>query len=466
MKESISKRLMVYFILLIVITVLILETALMVGVRRHLYLNVEENLKRKIELTTEFYHRYFATYMLDDLLVDDVDVLWRQVDTQVQVLDPKGMLMMDSIGYTSDTPIQTGDVIAALRGETGSWIGREEYSSSRLMAVSAPLMNEGHMIGVLRLVASLDEVDASIRQMAAAFVWAGIFVVGLAILLSRALAHSIVSPVLSLTKVAQKMADGQFQVRSDIEQPDEIGQLASTLNLMVDEIVKREQIKNDFISSVSHELRTPLTSIKGWAITLEDGTEDDPELLAEGLSIIKDEADRLEEMVEELLDFSRFIGGRIHLEKRVFSLDELLKTTYRQMLPRAKNEGLDMQLVTGRPLGNYVGDENRIRQVLINLIDNSIKFTPAGKPIFLKSYTSEDELVLEVEDHGLGISADDLPRVKEKFYKGKHAGSKNGIGLSLADEIVKLHGGRLEVESEEGVYTKMRVFLPKQEITS
>ncbi|NLY09330.1 MAG: ATP-binding protein [Tissierellia bacterium] len=114
-------------------------------------------------------------------------------------------------------------------------------------------------------------------------------------------------------------------------------------------------------------------------------------------------------------------------------------------------------------MGKYIGDENRIRQVLINLIDNSIKFTPKGGNIYLRGYREEDFIILEVEDNGKGIDVDDLPHVKEKFYKGKHAGSKTGIGLSVSDEIIKLHGGKLNVESEVDNFTIIKATLPVQE---
>ncbi|NLY09329.1 MAG: HAMP domain-containing histidine kinase [Tissierellia bacterium] len=324
MKNSISKRLMGNFVLIIVLTVLFLELALLRGIKHYLYQNVEDLLTSKIEITTDFYQRYFSSYSLEDLLVDDVDVLWRQVDSQVQILNLNKEIIMDSIGYFSSTPVNTPDVTKAILGEEGSWVGFAEYSKDRLMAVSRPLYSDGKIIGIIRVIGSLQETDADLRRMGWVFAWVGVFVMGLALFFERLLAKTIVDPIRSLTAVAELMGDLRLQVRSDINQSDEIGKLAHTLNLMADEILKREQIKNDFITSVSHELRTPLTSIKGWAITLESCGEGEEELISEGLGIIEHEADRLTKMVEELLDFSRFISGRIALEKKEFSLEYLL----------------------------------------------------------------------------------------------------------------------------------------------
>src|SRR5690606_32008639 len=144
-------------------------------------------------------------------------------------------------------------------------------------------------------------------------------------LVSIFLANSIVKPLKEVTQVAAKMANGQLKVRSNIKLKDEIGKLSDTLNYMAEELIKKEQIKNDFISSISHELRTPLTSIKGWAVTLKSEDIQENEIILDGLNIIEKESDRLTAMVEELLDFSKFVSGRIKLEKDHFEISSTIE---------------------------------------------------------------------------------------------------------------------------------------------
>src|SRR5699024_3456165 len=229
------------------------------------------------------------------------------------------------------------------------------------------------------------------------------------------------------------------------------------------EILKREEIKNDFISSISHELRTPLTSIKGWAMTLQSGNIRDDDLTLDGLDIIEKESDRLSYMVEELLDFSRFVSGGIDLEKEVFDMNSVLNMMAKQYMPRAKNEEIDFFVETNHNIDRFLGDENRIKQVLINLLDNAFKFTDKGGKIRLSVNKEENFIILKVSDSGIGIPKEDLPHVKEKFYKGKHSQSQSGIGLSICDEIAKLHDGKLEIESEENKGTIAKVILPIKE---
>ena len=213
--------------------------------------------------------------------------------------------------------------------------------------------------------------------------------------------------------------------------------------------MKKEELKNDFISSVSHELRTPLTSIKGWAITLKEDYENKA-FLQDGLNIIEKECDRLTEMVTELLDFSRFVTGKITLKKEKVEITALLAQLKMQLAPRAAREKIEFQvLLPETPLYLFT-DGDRLKQVFINLLDNAFKFTAGGGQVVLKAETNEQFIYISVEDTGCGIAPEELPRVKEKFYKGKSSQAQSGIGLSLSDEIIRLMQGKLEIQSELG----------------
>lgn len=292
----------------------------------------------------------------------------------------------------------------------------------------------------------------------------GLIVILISGIVSIFLANSIVKPLQEVTKVAEKMADGKLNTRSKITLNDEIGKLASTLNYMAEELIKKEEIKNDFISSISHELRTPLTSIKGWAITLKSEELNDNKILIDGLNIIEKENDRLASMVEELLDFSKFVSGRIKLVEDIFSIKDTIEIISKQLKPRIINNNIDFQVKVDSNLDLIVGDENRIKQVLINLLDNAIKFTPEGGKIKLHGSRENNKFILEIEDNGYGISHLDLPNIKEKFYKGNNKKSNNGIGLSICDEIIKLHNGSMEIISEINKGTKVIIEIPLKEV--
>lgn len=463
MKKSIKTRLIVNFMLVILITVLILETVLLTGIKDYYYKNIEDILSNQIDFSTDFYSRYFDTFDLEDILIDDIDIFWRYTNAQVQILSLDGEVLMDSLGVVYSENIKTNDVINALNMDKGVWIGNVDYDSYPVMSVSKVLVNKGEQIGIIRFITSLELTNIIIRRISFLFFLMGIMVIFISVIVSFFLANSIVKPLREVTKVAEKMADGQFKVRSQVKIDDEIKKLSDTLNYMAEEIIKKEQIKNDFISSISHELRTPLTAIKGWAITLKDDEFRDDELLMDGLEIIETESDRLSQMVEDLLDFSRFISGRIILQKEEFDIIKTMDMLGKQWSPRAKTNNINFVVELNTEPIYVVGDENRIKQVLINLLDNSFKFTNENGIVRLSAVKEVDQLIIEVEDNGIGIPEEDLPNIVEKFYKGKHSKSHSGIGLSICDEIVKLHDGKITIDSEVDKGTRIKVFLPIKE---
>lgn len=463
MKRSIKSRLVKSFMFVIIITVLILEVILINGIKSYYYKNVEDILSNQMEFSTNFYSRYFSSASLEDVIINDIDLFWQQTTAQVQILSLEGELLMDSLGVAHEKEVAYPDVAEALAEGKGTWIGVVDYDKHPVMAVSMPLFYQGKPIGIIRFISSLKETNLIINQINKFLLWMGVAVVMISGLVSLILADSIVKPLREVTKVAEKMADGQFKVRSELGLNDEIGRLSNTLNYMAEEILRKEQIKNDFISSVSHELRTPLTSIKGWAITLKSDDTKDREILMIGLDIIEKESDRLTRMVEELLDFSRFTSGRIGLEKEAFDIKSTIRLISRQLLPKAKINKINFVVDIDENLEFIVADENRIKQVLINILDNAFKFTGEDGTVTLTALREDSQIVLEILDNGVGIPEYDLPNVKEKFYKGKNSKSHSGIGLSICDEIIHLHGGIFEIESEEGIGTKVTVKLPLEE---
>ncbi|WP_055665563.1 sensor histidine kinase [Desnuesiella massiliensis] len=457
--KSIKIRIVSNFILVIFISIFILEILLISFMRQYYYNNIGEMLSNQIKTSSDFYTRYFSNTTLEENILDNVDVFWKQTNAQVQIIDLNGKILMDSIGVIPKEHLDSSDFKKALKGEVGKWIGKIEYDKHNVIAVSYPLKSDNKIIGIIRFVSSLKEVNKSIISISLIFISIGLIVLTLSILLILVFANSIINPIKEVTKVAEKMAAGDLRVRSVKKHSDEIGRLSDTLNYMAEEIIKKDQLKNEFISSISHELRTPLTSIKGWAITLNyDGI--DKKTLNDGLEIIHKETDRLTYMVEELLDFSKFVSGKINLEKEKVNINSLIEYTQKYIKPRAERENICFNIENKAGDIEIYLDVNRIKQALINVLDNAFKFTASGGEVKFHIYIQDKYLVMVIKDTGCGIPEEDLPKVKEKFYKGKSSKSKNGIGLSITDEIVKLHEGILEINSKLNEGTEVYLKLP------
>lgn len=461
--NSIKKRLSGSFILVIVVTVVILELLLMSILKQNYYRSLEENMLNQLKVSTDLYSRYFSEATLSDNILNNVDTFWKQTDAEVQIIDLNGKLLMDSIGIQDDKVGKKVDVIAAIKGQEVRWIGKVSYSDTDVMAVSLPIKSHDKTVGVLRFITSLKDVNADLLSMMYIFMLIGIVVIFISGALSIILAKSITEPLKEITVAAEKMAEGNYNAKCDMKTGDEIGKLSDTLNYMAEEILKKDQLKNDFISSVSHELRTPLTSIKGWAITLKGCGIEDKEIIEDGLDIIEKESDRLTGMVEELLDFSKFVSGKVTIKYEPIILDKLMEHIKTQLTPRAEREHIKFDVKWEKDVSQFISDGNRLKQVFINLLDNAFKFTPEGGTVTFTASKLIDKLVFIVTDTGCGISQQELPRVKEKFYKGKSSKSQNGIGLSICDEIVKLMNGEFRINSELNVGTEAIIILPFQE---
>lgn len=461
--KSIKSRLVKSFLLVVSVTILIVSVMFMIFITRYYYQGTEDILKSQIKIAADFYDKYLSENTLEYNVYEDKDIFWQQTDAQVQIYNNSGILIMDSLGVDKHGPEPT-DVKKALDGGVGEWVGHVEYSNQKVMAISYPLQSNGKVVGVVRYITSLEGINRFILKFAAVFIIIGLAVLIIGIGISYFLANSIVDPLKTLTETSEEIAKGNLNARNKIETDDEIGKLAYTLNFMADEIKKREALKNDFISSISHELRTPLTSIKGWAIIL-NSEDTDKETLKQGFNIIEKEADRLSHMVEELLDFSKFVSGRIKLKEEFIELNDFIQYIKMYMEPRAIREDKKL-LISKLPKEIFInGDRDRLKQVFINLIDNAFKFTDEGGIITISLIETAALATIIVEDTGCGISEEELPKVKEKFFKGKNSKSQNGIGLSICDEIIKLHKGTFVIESELGVGTKISISIPKlQEI--
>lgn len=253
------------------------------------------------------------------------------------------------------------------------------------------------------------------------------------------------------------------------EYNDEISELAENINYMAEEVGSTDKMKNDFISTISHEMKTPLTAIKGWAETLQtmNGSEADPALTKRGLEVIVDETTRLTGVVNDLLDLSKLANGRLTLKyEKIDYLAELDQTIY-MFKDRSMREGIELVYNVPNVPAPAEGDPDRIDQVFVNILDNAFKYTKQGGKITVyaelippEEESSKAKLRIYVEDTGCGIAKEELPRIRRKFYKSNISVSGSGIGLAVVDEIVKMHNGTMDIQSELNVGTCVILTFP------
>lgn len=456
---NVKSKVVKNLILIVALMLILINAFSLIFIRTYFYKNTESMIIKQLDISKSFYNKYYSGSSLLINIYDNMGTFWNNIDGQVQIYDESGNLMMDSIGVKEQSMEVKDQINSALNGRRIIWKGKVDYYDKKVISVSEPIESNNKVIGVIRVITSLEEVDQTIRTLAIFFLTISLIVFIIGLIISMILANSLVKPIKEVTDIAETMASGDLSINNRKYKINEINKLVDTLNLMATEISKREALKNEFISSVSHELRTPLTAIKGWIITIKEDLND-KETVDMGFEILQNEADRLTEMVEELLDFSRLLSTGVKINKQKVNINEFLEEIYFYMKPRSLREEIEFKLNINNTDLEFSFDINRIKQVLINLLDNSFRFTEKGGIVELEFFEDKDNIKFTVKDTGIGISKEELPRVKEKFFKGKASKSQNGIGLSISDEIVKAHGGILNINSIVNKGTTIDIILP------
>ncbi len=461
--KGITKRWLIYGLGLIMLLIVLLETVAAFAIHRWYYNGVEQTILSRSELMRGYFVAYNSSdsVNMDEAAREFVESFEDKEKMELMILDQDGTLLYTSTGFQPDSEQNMPDYNAAATAEdgVGLWSGQLN-TGEKVMAITRTFQASEQIDGAIRIMVSMEATD---RQV---FVWTvGFLIVGIAILFFVVMSgsyfiNSIVNPVKEISTTARLVAKGDFDARLEKKYDDEIGELCDTVNYMAQELGAAERMKNDFISSVSHELRTPLTAIKGWAETMQV-SEDNPAVMKKGVAIIAKESERLSGLVEELLDFSRIQSGRMTLMMdKVDLLAELDEAVY-MFSDRAARGHIALKCDEPENLSPVWGDRNRLRQVFVNILENAIKYSDEGGLVHVTASEEEGKLVIQIADQGCGIASDDLPRVKEKFYKANMTRGGSGIGLAVADEIIRLHNGSLEISSALGCGTTVTIQLPK-----
>ena len=471
--EGLRKRVIKYYFIMIIITVALFEGLFMFYLQNYYYNSAKQSLISQATYTMDIYDGVGMESTSFENKVHNIfekGQVSNNTNFTVEFIDKNKNVILDKYGIKTNEKYEYEDVNRALRGNntltpyTYNISGTNEH----VMSISVPLRVNNQIEGVVRYSLSLKSIDNTVIKLVCFFILAGVIILIIALLLSLKFAESLIRPLKNLKQFANELAQGNYNIKLKKEElhNDEIADLVRTFEHMAVEIDKSRKLKEEFISSVSHELRTPLTSIKGWSETL--GYEGiGKEELDLGLGIIQDETERMISLVEDLLDFSRLSSDRIRLQIDMVDVRKLAKGVVAQLTVKAneKNITLLTEFKT-EDIVDIQGDKNRLRQVLINLVQNAIKFTSEGGYIVVIVSQGEEFTTFTVTDNGVGIKKENLTKVLDKFFQEDYNKAGSGIGLAISNEIVKLHGGKMIIESEKNVGTTITFTLKNKIIES
>lgn len=350
-----------------------------------------------------------------------------------------------------------------LKGEPVIKSGFEERFGRKILAVAIPLLDNSRLEGIIYLYVPLAKISELTVDFSILWLIGGVVFIVIAAFLGFKMLHRLTRPLAAMKQAAERVSDGDYSARVDIQSNDEIGELAKAFNHMSESVQKEDEKKREFLADVSHELRTPISYIKGYSEALEAGIIKDPEERNKYLKLINRESGRIVKIVEDLLDLSRLDAEEYKLVKSPFSLAQLIEDFLLKYGPAMREKNISMSLNLDPDI-IINGDEGRLEQILQNIIDNSIRYTEKDGMISIRLSKHPYGCAVEIQDTGTGIPAEDIAKLTNRFYRVNKARSRSdggtGLGLAIVDKLVKLHDGRMEITSELGKGTTIHLYFP------
>jgi len=466
---SIRRRLTLWYTIILV-AVLILFGASLYYLLTFALLNT---IDRQLEATAQRIEesaRMIPSFTLLGMVIDVPDIdIFAGPGLYIQVYDAgqKQITRRSATLGEALLPLDDRVLAATLRGQ--AQLETRSVGGSRLRIYTAPITIDGQVQGVVQVGTSLTQVEQTQRQLLVILAVGGAIAVATSAGFGALLAHAALRPIDKITQTALAISHTEdLSRRLEMVGPqDEVGRLASTFNEMLSRLEALFHTQRRFIADVSHELRTPLTAVQGNVDLLGRGAADDPDARREVLATIDSEVARMSRLVSDLLLLAQADAG-VQLKSEPVELDTLLLDVYRQA--RLMANGVEVRL-GHEDQAVVMGDPDRLRQLMLNLVDNALKYTPAGGRVTLSLDRDNEWVRVAVADTGIGIPAEalepgpgGLPPIFRRFYRADKEDSQarggTGLGLAIAYWIAQAHSGRIAVESEVGHGTTFTVWLP------
>lgn len=385
--------------------------------------------------------------------------LW-VLDENLQFLS-SGRMMGRTLEYTTLPPDAETLVRSVLQGETSFSEGFSELVGVPTLTVGAPVYRDEKVVGALLLNDAVSGIEEAIEKGQGILFYSATAALLFSILLSMLLSYTFTRPINRMDKTAQRLSEGDFEAKTGLAQKDEIGDLARSIDALSSRLQKakeereqQEQLRKDFLANVSHELRTPVTVLRGSLEALSDGVVSEPLMVGEYYRQMLKETMGLQRLVNDLMDLARLQNTDFPIENAPLVVQEVLLDALRSAERLAQSKDIHIiREIPEHPVA-YNGDYARLKQMLLIVLDNAIKFSPPGSTL----YAAMDSHSITLRDEGSGIPATELPYIFDRFHKSRSEENRqgSGLGLAIARGIAERHNIRITVESRESDGTTVR----------
>ncbi|MEG0132879.1 MAG: HAMP domain-containing sensor histidine kinase [Clostridium sp.] len=457
-KNSLFSKMVVTYTIIITVSFTILAAFLSFWFQDYFIKTRQEQLTSQVEIIESVVNEYLEGEVAYEELNESMKFISSYIGDDIVLVDSNGYVYsVTSIKYIQLIGKQViHDGLDDLKNDKYSKSVNDYgiYADEKVYVMVEQLMGkDGKFSGAALISIATDSLDKSLSNVYQIIWLSAVFaVIASCIVIYYFSQKIIVNPLLQMSAVARKIAQGDVEKRVEIHSDDEIEEFANAFNIMADSLETVEQNRKEFISNVSHELRSPMTSIKGFIGGILDGVIPE-EKHKYYLNIAYEEVQRLARLINDLLDLSAVESGTYKLEKRAIDISEIVRICILRNESRIKNKNFNVQVFFHESELLVLGDEDKIIQVLTNLLDNAIKYGNEGGLIKIACQAKGRKVHISIFNEGPGILEEDIKYIWDRFYKGDKSRTQKvstGLGLSIVKKIINLHDEEIYVSNKSG----------------
>ncbi len=440
------------------VCILIIETSSMMYLHRNvMHARVQQELDTLQERGNS--HRDVLEISSDPSTLHHIALMESSTDTKVVITNIDGEIIEASGNIDAGMKKIVSEPIQNLPKQ--GLILQHDWKKEKYISAVTSFDGENENQGYVYMFRSTDQVQTFISQLNKHFLLASILILFFMLITIFFLSNALTKPLISMKEATKKLSNGDFTVSLPVMSNDELGELSKSISSLANDLKYMKQERNEFLASISHELRTPLTYIKGYSDIGRRPSLDEKARM-NYLNIIHEESERLSELLKELFELAKLDQNSFTIVKERIGILSFLQSIYEKVLPAFKEKGIHLKLECEDHLFLSF-DPVRFEQVLLNLLDNALKYSKEKTTTLLKAFEIDGNIQLVIEDEGIGIPNEDLPYVFDRLYRVEKSRSRAtggfGMGLSIVKELVEAHGGKISVESQLGQGTCFKIIL-------